>query len=227
MEARLYTGVIEVCFGLGSAALSATLLGHVAKRNSAERAMGWGPLRRRRLVQVEQQLVGWLLTLTQILRANPSMASAMEASVCRLEQPLRGQLQTVVDDYRLGCPLGVALDRLAHRVNSPLTHSVVTLLKVARKSGGDAATTLERAAEALREQARLDGVLRSATAEGRIQALVIGSLPAVVGFGAEAMLPGYFEPMLGSLIGYSCIAVAGLLWAVAIVLTHKILAVQL
>ncbi len=65
---------------------------------------------------------------------------------------------------------------------------------------------LDGAAAALRELARLEGVVRTKTAEGKAQAFVIGLLPAPLVLGVHAMDPKFFAPLAQSFLGNLVVA---------------------
>ena len=62
---------------------------------------------------------------------------------------------------------------------------------------------------------------------GRFQLWTIGLLPFVLVFLLNALWPGYFKPLEGSVIGYIMIGGAATLWVVAVVLARKVLTVDL
>ena len=85
---------------------------------------------------------------------------------------------------------------------------------------------LTAAATALRELARLEGVVRCKTAEGKAQAWVIGAIPFPLIWLLQAISPGYFQPLLDSFAGHLAIGAAVLFWLVALFVARKILSVD-
>ena len=81
--------------------------------------------------------------------------------------------------------------------------------------------------ELLREMARLEGVVRTKTAEGKTQAYVLGVIPFVL-IGAIHMVDEHWlDPLGSSTLGFAIISVAAVLWITAILLARKILAVDI
>jgi len=75
--------------------------------------------------------------------------------------------------------------------------------------------------------ARLEGVIRTKTAEGKMQLWVIGFMPLVLSFALNYAFPGYLELLTASLIGY-CIAIAvAVCWVSALVLARKVLDIDI
>lgn len=185
--------------------------------------------RRARLVRVqalEAQLDSWVLALANALSATASLGDAIAASTRLIPTPLRDEVETVLREYRLGIPLDEALSVMGKRVESRVIDGALLTLRIARSAGGDARATLEMAASALREMARLEGVVRTKTAEGKAQALVVSVIPAPLVGAVRMMSPEFFAPFARSAAGALLVLVAVLLWGAAIALAAKICAVE-
>jgi tight adherence protein B len=181
----------------------------------------------RRTERLVEQLDAWLTALTNSLQANPSLGDAIASTIPLMDPPMRDEVELVIKENALGLPLDDALERAAVRSGSRVFRAAITTLKIARNTGGNLPQTLKTASETLREMARLEGVVRTKTADGRAQAVAISVLPAPVYFGIEYMMPGYYDPMRNSLTGHIIFVAVGLLWAGAALLSHKILAVDI
>jgi len=183
--------------------------------------------RLKRTERLELQLDAWLTALTNALQANPSLGDAIASTISLMDAPMRDEVELVIKENSLGLPLDDALERAAVRSGSRVFRAAITTLKVARNTGGNLPQTLKTASDTLREMARLEGVVRTKTSDGRTQSIAISILPIPVYFGIEYMMPGYYDPMRNSLIGQGVYAAVGVLWVGAALLSHKILAVDI
>ena len=179
-----------------------------------------------RIVRFESQIECWLSAIGNALQASPSLGEAIASTIALVPAPMSEELDILVKETELGTPLDDALDHLAERIPSKTLQASVLALKVARKSGGNLPKMLENAAEALRELARLEGVVRTKTAEGRAQTWVIGAIPVPMVAGLHAMDPRYFDPLFRYFSGQITIAASVILWILAIVSANKILQVD-
>lgn len=179
-----------------------------------------------RITKLESQIEPWLVAIANALKASPSLGEAMASSATVVPPPMSQEVETLIKEYELGAPLDRALDSLAERVPTRTLQSTVLALKIARKSGGDYSTMLENAAAALRELARLEGVVRTKTAEGRAQAYVIGGIPFPLILCVNWIDPRFFQPLLATFAGNLMIGAAVVLWVLAILLARKVLAVD-
>lgn len=183
--------------------------------------------RGRRRAALERQLEPWLGALGNALAATPALGDALGSSAGLVDAPLRDELELVLKETALGMPLDDALERAGARGDSRLLRGLVTTLKVARNTGGNLPTTLAAARESLREMARLEGVVRTKTAEGRVQTIMLAALPAVLYWLLITLRPDHFEPMDRSAIGGLLYLAAGTLWVSAVLGAHRILSVDL
>jgi tight adherence protein B len=177
--------------------------------------------------RLERQLEPWLGALMNALSSTPALGDALASSSRLVDPPLRDELELVTKETALGMPLDDALERAARRAGSRVLRSVITTLKVARNTGGSLPTTLGAAGESLREMARLEGVVRTKTAEGRLQTIVLGALPAALYYLLITLRPDHFVPMDHSALGSLLYLGAGVLWVGAVLAAHRILSVDL
>jgi tight adherence protein B len=179
-----------------------------------------------RVSAIEAQTDIWLGALANALRASPSLGEAIASTIVVTEAPLSQELETLMKDYELGTPLDEALTNLGQRCRSQVMDACLQALRVARKSGGNLTDTLESAAAALRELARLEGVVRTKTAEGKMQAIVIGVVPIPLVCIVNWIDPLFFAPLWNSFTGHLLLGLATVLWFAAVLLARKIVAVD-
>jgi tight adherence protein B len=97
---------------------------------------------------------------------------------------------------------------------------------IGRQVGGNLPKILETTAMTLREMRRLEGVIRTKTAEGRMQIWVIGFMPFVFMVVLNSFWPGYFDVLTKSVAGYVIIISVSGLWVSSLVTARKVLAVD-
>lgn len=182
--------------------------------------------RRQRLQQLDAQVDGWLLTLANALRATASLGEAIESSVALSAPPLSQELDLMYKTYQLGTPLDAAIRQTSLRLGSRTLSSALMLLVIARDSGGNLPETLQTSAAALREMARLEGVVRTKTAEGKAQASVLGFMPVLLTIALHWMSPEIMRPLFQTPMGWVLLSIATALWVGAVLLARKILAVE-
>ncbi len=175
-----------------------------------------------RVAKLEAQLETWLLMLANALKTTSSAGEAIESTAALVPRPFSDEVDLLVKELRLGVPLDRALDAMGNRVGSMSISGALMVLRVARRTGGDLSATLEQASGALRESARLEGVLRTKTAEGRGQVLVLALVPFLLCFLIAWLDPSWFEPMLYQARGRMILGLCALTWTIAVLWAHQI-----
>jgi tight adherence protein B len=184
-------------------------------------------MRQQRVVAIEAQIDGFLIALANALKATPSLGDAFKSSGELVRDPLREEIVTAVKEMRFGATLDQALMLMASRVGSRQLDTALSAVLIGRQVGGNLPKILESTASSLREMARLEGVVRTKTAEGKMQMWVLAVFPLLLIFAINSINPGYFDPLTQSFVGYALVVLAVMFWGAALVLARKILAVDI
>lgn len=181
----------------------------------------------RRLFRLTDQLDETLTTLANALRTMPNLGDALGYLKEHLEPPMGEEIGDVMAEVRLGRPLDESLTALASRLDIPGLHAAVAAAIMGRKTGGDLSGILEKTARSIREMARLEGVIRTKTAEGRSQALVMGLVPPFLTLALHKIDPTWLEPLWHDPIGWILLGIAAMMEISAVALIRKIMAVDI
>jgi tight adherence protein B len=182
--------------------------------------------RRERVAKIERQLDGFVLALANALKTTPSIGAALASIVPLLPDPTREEVELAVKEMKVGSTLDQALLHMAARIGSRQVDSALSAVLIGRQVGGNLTRVLEQTASTLREMSRLEGVVRTKTAEGKMQIAFLAALPIALVIGLNFMWPGYFAPLTHSLAGYLIVVVCGALWIAAIFVARRILDVD-
>ena len=179
-----------------------------------------------RIVEIEKQLDSWLLILANALKATPSLGEAIESSARIVRPPIGQELDLLLKEVQLGTPLDQAVLNMGNRIGSRSVSGALATLLVGRQTGGELPRILEDSASTLREMARLEGVVRTKTAEGKSQAYVLGVIPFLLIAAIQMIDPNWLRPLTETTVGLMVILVATLLWIAAIFAARRILTVD-
>lgn len=182
--------------------------------------------RRARIVAIEEQLDGFVLALANALKTTPSLGDAVRAVAVVTPAPLGQEIDLALKEIRVGATLEQALGMVASRVGSRTFDVAMTAILVGRRVGGDLPRVLETVAASLREMKRLEGVLRTKTAEGRMQLIVLAVFPFALMFGIDAISEGYFRPLGEGIAGPVVVLLAACFWIGSLAMARSILAVD-
>jgi tight adherence protein B len=100
-------------------------------------------------------------------------------------------------------------------------------IEIQREVGGNLAEVLQTVGDTMRARNRLKGEIKALTAEGRISAFVLGSLPFAMALFLWTTNPGYLEPLLTETFGLIAIGVGVLLMAGGVFWLKKIVDIEI
>ena len=184
-------------------------------------------MRKTRVAQIEAKLDSFVVALANALRASPSPGRALAMIHPITPAPLDQEIELVLREMRVGSTLEQALGNMSARVQSFQLDAAMSGLLIGRQTGGNVPHILDSAAQTLREMARLQGVLRTKTAEARTQTKVMAIFPLFLIFAFDYARPGYFKPLTESAAGIVVMTLAIGMWLSAVLMTRKIMAVEL
>lgn len=183
-------------------------------------------LRRRRLQRFDEQLPDALLTLAAALRAGAATPSALRHLAQEAEAPLAQEFALVLREQRLGIPLDQALANLARRLPSEATVLSVAALRISAATGGNLAEALERVAITVRSRLHLLGRVEALTAQGRMQAWVVGALPPLLLVALSRLEPDAMALLWSTREGWSVLAGVAMLETIGILWIRRIVAID-
>ncbi len=181
----------------------------------------------KRREQLELQLDSWLLMLANALKATPAIGEAIRSTITLVQPPIAEEVDLMTKENQLGTPLDKAVLNASERMGSPTISGALATLVIARQTGGNLSEILETSAGSLREMQRLDGVVRTKTAEGKGQLWVLGVMPFVMTGLLTLMDENWLVPLTNTGLGYVVLTLAGVFWLVAILWARKILDVDI
>jgi tight adherence protein B len=183
--------------------------------------------RQKRVEEIEQQLDGFLLALANALKATPSLGDAFTSVQRLIAPPLQQEVELAVKEMRVGSTLDQAMLFMAGRIGSRQVDSALSALLIGRQVGGNLPKILDTTASSLREMARLEGVVRTKTAEGKAQLWVLAVFPVVLMLAFNSVKEGYFDPLTESVTGYVLIVLALIFWIASLITARRILDVDI
>ncbi|WP_349771876.1 type II secretion system F family protein [Thauera sedimentorum] len=182
--------------------------------------------RRRRLDRFEQQLPDALMMTAGALRAGLGLNSALAQLVAETSPPISQEFGLMLREQRLGVALEQSLGNLNRRIATPSTTLVVSAMRIASETGGGLAETLERTAQTIRSRLQLEGKIRALTAQGKLQAWVVGALPLILMLVLNKMEPEAMSRLWHTREGWATLAVIGLLEFLGIYVIRRIVSID-
>jgi len=179
-------------------------------------------LRRRRLRDFEKHFPEAIDLLGRAVRAGHAFSTGMEMIGKELPEPVSGEFRRTFEEQNLGLPLREALFNLATRVPLVDVRFFVTALLIQKETGGNLAEILDNLSTTIRERFKILGEVRVRTAQGRLTAGILISLPPIMLLLLKSMNPEYVNLLWNDpwgiyvLLGALCLQIVGsmMLWKI-------------
>ena len=183
-------------------------------------------MQQRRLDRFEQQLPDGLLMITGALRAGASLPMALDAVATEAKAPLAQEFELLLRELRLGVDFGVALRNLEQRVPIGDLAMVTAGMALSREVGANLAETLDSIAKTIRAKLQMEGKIKSLTAQGKMQGLVMACLPGFLIAVLKFMEPEAMEPMFTTWYGWATVSVIVVADMIGYFFIRKIVAID-
>ncbi len=164
--------------------------------------------RSKRLGKFEEQFPEALDFLSRAMRAGHAFSIALEMLSEESPQPLGAEFRKVFNEHNLGLPIETALGNLTERVPMVDTRFFVSAVLLQRETGGNLAEILTKLAFVIRERFKLKGVVKAASAHGRITGSILTLMPAMLAAGLTVIAPTYLKALTEDPDGKYLIAAA-------------------
>ena len=152
--------------------------------------------------------------MSNALRAGFSISQAFDSVVEQGEPPVSEEFAILQRQLRIGMGFEEALESLAQRVGSEDLTLVTTAILVSRKTGGNVTEIFDRISETIRGRQKVERKVKSLTAQGRLQGVIVSAMPLFLGAVMTAIKPKLMIPFLTSSAGV--LSVAGMLALIAV-----------
>ena len=173
---------------------------------------GQSPLARwldsRRRQKFNEQLPEALATMSNALRAGFSISQAFDSVVNQGEKPMCEEFAILQQQLRIGMSFEAALQSMSDRVGSDDLTLVTTAILISRKTGGNVTEIFDKISETIRGRMKIERKVKTLTAQGRMQGILVSAMPFLLGIAMLLMKPHMMIPFFCSFVGIvSCLVV--------------------
>jgi len=162
---------------------------------------------KKRLKKFEQQLPDALVMVAGSIRSGSSLPIALDSLIKESSPPLSQEFGLYVRERKLGLDRDTAFENLERRV--PLEDLALSLsaIRISSEIGGDLAETLESLATTLRKKLIMEGKIDSLTSQGKLQGIIMSSLPILLIIALLKLEPAAMGAMFTTKIGWLVLAI--------------------
>jgi tight adherence protein B len=171
----------------------------------------WGHLYYRkwhRLGEFHRQLPDALELTGRALRAGHALFVGMKMVGSEMRDPIAGEFQRSVDEISMGVSVPESMNHLADRVELLDVKFFVTSVNIQRETGGNLAEIIDSLGRLIRKRFELKKKVRALSADGRISAVILTSLPIGMALVLHFINAEYLAPLFIDPMGQTMVAVA-------------------
>lgn len=183
-------------------------------------------MRRRRAEKVRSELPDALDMVSNSLSAGLTLPQALMRNLSHFPPLVSEEFARILYDTRLGYSIGGAFDNFAKRLPIPDVQMVVIASKIGVAHGGNLADSYRMLSTLLRDNMAFESELKAMTTEGRMQALVMSALPAVMIVLLGLVKRDLVAPLFTTGLGLGALAVLATMQALAYFWIRKIVDIK-
>ena len=157
---------------------------------------------RQRAALLNSEIGECLTGMSNSLRAGYSFQQAIDLVSKETIGPLAIEFRRTLREINLGITTEQALHNLIQRVEDDDLELIIGAVLIQRQVGGNLAEIFDNIAETIRQRIRLQGDVRTLTAQGRISGIIVALLPVALAALIMVIDPHYMAAFFASRVGW-------------------------
>jgi tight adherence protein B len=179
-------------------------------------------MRNRRRAQFAAQLPEALDVLVRSLKAGHPIPVAVSLVARDMPDPIGTEFGMTSDEMIYGLDLETALQNMRVRVGQDDLSFVVVAVSVQSKTGGNLSEVLANLSRVIRDRFKLRRRVKAMSAEGRLSAIALSTIPILVFFMVNLMAPTFYGDVKADPIIIPVIVATLLLWATGVFIIYRL-----
>jgi len=169
-------------------------------------------------------LPDFLLAVSTTMRVGMGLTQSIEASANEEGGALKQEFNLFLNELRLGVNFDDSLDNLNTRMDALELQLVVAAMKISREVGGNLSDVLKRLSDTIRTKLEMEGKVKTLTAQGRMQGIVMVCLPVIVCIALFFLesTKAYMGQLFSEWYGWLTLLFLGFMLSVGYFFIHKI-----
>jgi tight adherence protein B len=141
------------------------------------------------------------------IRSGLPASEALRTISDEIQDPVGSEFREVTDQMRIGVSMDEAMWAAARRLGVPEFNFLVISLAIQQETGGNLAEILEKLSDMVRRREQMRLKVKAMSSEARASAMIIGSLPFIMGAVITFVNPGYMNTLFTDPRGWVMIGI--------------------
>jgi tight adherence protein B len=180
-------------------------------------------LSQKRIRKFLEQMPDGLDIMAQGLQAGLGLSQSQAYVAKEMPDPIGTEFSIFMEELNLGLPLNRALNNFQDRIPIQETRLLSTALTVQRDVGGSLAELLNKLADIIRERFRIEREIKTLTAQNRMAAIVVCSIPPLLFIAMSILNPSLMQEVKENRVGWIMLMAALTLEVFGIFLFRRLL----
>ena len=183
-------------------------------------------LKARAAERFDDQMVDIAFACRNSLKAGMSLQQTMQLIATDFQPPASEQFRMATREIQVGASIEEALHHLVERVPNRDLKMMVDSIEILRQTGGNMVETFEGVADTLKNRKRVEGKIKTLTAQGRYQTLMLCAMPFVMLLILYFMNRSYVQILFSTFLGWCVLSLVVMLVATGWVVIKKITTIE-
>jgi len=180
-----------------------------------------------RMKKFDAQLPDALDLMARALKAGHAFPSGLQMVSKEFDDPIGTEFAKVVEETNFGVGVEEALRNMTQRIDgSPDIKFFAIAVMIQRETGGNLAEILESIARVIRERFKLMGTIQTLSAEGRLSAWILGSIPFLLALYMTIANPEYIKVLSTDPTGRIMVLIAVVMMIAGIFIMKKMIQIK-
>ncbi|MGH1419964.1 MAG: type II secretion system F family protein [Hyphomicrobiaceae bacterium] len=177
----------------------------------------------KRQVKFLRELANSMDVIVRGVKSGLPLNECLQIVAREAPEPVCTEFKEVVDQQRVGVPLGEALERMTTRMPLPEVRFLAIVIGIQQSSGGNLSEALGNLSGVLRDRIKMQLKVKALSSEAKASTMVLASLPPFVGIGMYIMSRDYFLPLLNTTQGHFVIAIGVIMNVMGLLVMRKMI----
>ncbi len=182
--------------------------------------------KKRRMEKFQRQLPDALDLIARALKAGHAFIGGLKMVGDELGEPVGTEFEKTLHEINFGSGIPEALKGLTQRVDCPDLRFFIISVIIQRETGGNLAEILAKIAYLIRERFKLQNRVQVLSAEGKLSAIILISIPFVIALALSVLNPVYIKTLFVDPIGKALVAFALLMMVIGIVVMKRMIEIK-
>ncbi len=174
----------------------------------------------------DDQLVDVAFAFRNSLKAGLSLQQTMQMIAADFRPPASDQFRMAIREIQVGASIEEALHHLSERVPNRDLKLMVDSVDILRQTGGNMVETFEGVAETLKNRKKVEAKIKTLTAQGRYQTMMLCAMPFVMLSILYFLNHEYVQPFFSTFLGWLLLSAVVLLVVTGWVIINKLTAIE-